>query len=75
MLMISLPLLICRDPKTMKSAITISFGLTTACFITTFVCKMLATEFLFNLRPEVWAWVPIFIFLPVAFIEFDSMKT
>jgi lipopolysaccharide export system permease protein len=75
MLMISLPLLICRDPKTMKSAITISFGLTTACFITTFVCKMLATEYLFELRPEVWAWMPVFIFLPVAFIEFDAMKT
>ncbi|MHC4757166.1 MAG: LptF/LptG family permease [Planctomycetota bacterium] len=75
MLMISLPLLLCRDPKTMKSAITISFGLTISCFITTFVCKMLATEFLFELRPEVWAWVPVFIFLPVAFIEFDAMKT
>ncbi|MHC4264360.1 MAG: LptF/LptG family permease [Planctomycetota bacterium] len=75
MLMISLPLLICRDPKTMKSAITISFGLTTACFITTFICKMLATEYLFELRPEVWAWMPVFIFLPVAFIEFDAMKT
>ncbi|MHC4133108.1 MAG: LptF/LptG family permease [Planctomycetota bacterium] len=75
MLLISLPLLLCRDPKTMKSAITISFGLTTACYITTFTCKMLATELLFELRPEVWAWVPIFIFLPVAFIEFDAMKT
>jgi lipopolysaccharide export system permease protein len=75
MLMISLPILLCRDPKTMKSAITVSFALTIACYITTFTCKMLATEFMFELRPEVWAWMPVFIFLPVAFIEFDSMKT
>jgi len=75
MLMISLPLLMCRDPKTMKSAITISFGLTMACYITTFTCKMLATEYIFQLRPEIWAWMPVFIFLPVAFIEFDAMKT
>jgi lipopolysaccharide export LptBFGC system permease protein LptF len=76
MLMISLPILVCRDPKAMKSAILISFVLTTACFIVTFVCKMVATEVFFNqIRPELWAWLPIFIFLPVAFIEFDAMKT
>ena len=76
MLMVSLPILICRDPKTMKSAITISFVLTTLCFITTFVCKMLATEVVFHsVRPELWAWMPVLIFLPIAFIELDSMKT
>ena len=77
MLMVCLPILVCRDPKSMKSAVVISFGVTTACFITTFVCKMLATEVvLFNkVIPELWAWLPIFIFLPVAFIELDSMKT
>jgi lipopolysaccharide export system permease protein len=76
MLMISLPLLVCRDPKSMKSAITISFAITGACFITTFVCKILATEVVFDkVMPELWAWLPVFIFLPVAFIELDSMKT
>lgn len=76
MLLISLPILVCRDPKSMKTAIMISFGATTACFITTFVCKMLSTEmFLAGVRPELWAWIPIFIFLPIAFIELDSMKT
>jgi len=74
MLMISLPILVCRDPKTMKSAIIISFLVTSACFITTFVCKMLATEAVLG-RVEWWAWLPVFIFLPVAFIELDSMKT
>jgi len=77
MLMVSLPVLICRDPRTMKSAILVSFVLTAACFVTTFVCKMLATEVIFGnrVRPELWAWLPIFIFLPVAFIELDSMRT
>ncbi|OHB76120.1 MAG: hypothetical protein A2Z25_18880 [Planctomycetes bacterium RBG_16_55_9] len=76
MLMLSLPLLVCRDPKSMKSAITISFAVTGACFVTTFVCKILATEVVFDkVMPELWAWLPIFIFLPVAFIELDAMKT
>lgn len=76
MLMIALPILVCRDPKAMKSAIMISFAATTACFIVTFACKMVATEVFFNkVRPELWAWVPVFIFLPIAFIEIDSMKT
>lgn len=76
MLMISLPILVCRDPRAMKSAIMISFATTTACFITTFVCKMFASEYIFDrVIPELWAWLPVFIFLPVAFIELDSMKT
>lgn len=75
MLLISLPLLVCRDPKTMKTAMVMSFIVTTACFIITFVCKLLAAEVLFNIMPEVWAWLPIIIFFPVAFVELDSMKT
>ena len=76
MLMVSLPLLVCRDPKSMKSGIMISFALTTACFILTFVCKMMAVEVFFErVIPEFLAWLPVFIFLPIAFIEIDSMKT
>jgi len=76
MLMISLPLLVCRDPKSVKSAVMISFALTGACFITSFACKILATEVIFDkVMPELWAWLPVFIFLPIAFIELDSMKT
>ncbi len=77
MLMVSLPVLVCRDPKTMKSAVLISFATTTGCFITTFVCKILATEAVFGGRimPELWAWLPVFIFMPIAFVELDSMKT
>ena len=76
MLMISLPILVCRDPKAMKSAVIISFGTTSACFITTFVCQILATEEIFaRIIPEFWAWIPVIIFLPIAIIELDSMKT
>ncbi|HUT28855.1 MAG TPA: LptF/LptG family permease [Sedimentisphaerales bacterium] len=74
MLMVCLPILVCRDPKSMKSAVVISFGLTALCLITTFVCKMLATEAALG-RIEFWAWLPVFIFLPVAVIELDAMKT
>ena len=76
MLMISLPILVCRDPKSMKSAIFFSFAMTGGCFITTFVCKLLTTEYVFHrVMPELWAWLPVFIFLPIAFIQLDSMKT
>jgi lipopolysaccharide export LptBFGC system permease protein LptF len=77
MLMVSLPVLVCRDPKATKSAVMVSLGLTAACAVTTFVCKMLSTEpVLFGrLMPEFWAWLPVFIFMPVALIELDSMKT
>jgi lipopolysaccharide export system permease protein len=77
MLLISLPILVCRDPKTMKSAVMVSFGITSLCFVTTFVCKMLATEQVVfdKVIPEFWAWLPVFIFLPIAFIALDSMKT
>lgn len=76
MLMVSLPVLICRDPRNMKSAIVVSFALTATCFVTTFACKMLATEVVFaRIMPEFWPWVPLFIFLPIAIIELDSMRT
>jgi lipopolysaccharide export system permease protein len=77
MLIISLPVLVCRDPKSMKSAIMISFGLTSACFVIVFVSKMLATEqIIFNrVIPEFWAWLPVFIFVPAALVVLDAMKT
>ena len=77
MLMVSLPVLICRDPKAMKSAIIVSFALTAACFVAMFACKMLSTEVIFagRVMPELWAWLPVFVFLPVAFIELDAMRT
>jgi lipopolysaccharide export system permease protein len=76
MLMVGLPVLVCREPKAMKSAIMASFGITVACFLVTFFAKMVATEVMFNkIIPEVWAWLPIFIFSPIAVVELDSMKT
>lgn len=76
MLMVCLPILVCRDPKSMKTAVMISFATTGACFIVTFICRMLAVEVVFNrVLPELWAWLPVFIFAPIALIELDSMKT
>ncbi|HPD47689.1 MAG TPA: LptF/LptG family permease [Anaerohalosphaeraceae bacterium] len=76
MLLVALPVLVCRDPKRLKSAIMSSFGITGACFVVTFVCEMMATEVFFDrIRPELWAWAPVFIFLPIAIIEIDGMKT
>jgi len=75
MLLVCLPILVCRDPKSMKSAIMISFAMVGACFVTTFICKMLAPEAHSFYQIGFWAWVPVFIFLPLALIELDSMKT
>jgi lipopolysaccharide export system permease protein len=76
MLLVALPVLVCRDPRDMKTAILISFAASTGCFVLTFVCKMFATEVFFNqVRPELWAWAPIFLFIPIAFVQLDSMKT
>jgi hypothetical protein len=60
----------------MKSAIAISFAITAASLVVGFVCKLLATEELFGIVvPELWSWMPVFIFAPIAFLELDSMKT
>ncbi len=77
MLMVSLPVLICRDPRMMKSRIMVSFALTATCFVVTFLCKMLATEVVIagRVMPELWAWLPLFIFVPIAFIELDTIQT
>jgi len=76
MLLVALAVLVCRDPRDMKSAIAISFATTAGCFVLIFICKMFATEVFMNqIRPELWAWAPIFIFVPVAFVQMDAMKT
>jgi lipopolysaccharide export system permease protein len=74
MLMVCLPVLVCRDPKSMKTAVMIGFTLSGTCMIAAFACKMLAAEAVLN-RVELWAWLPVFIFLPIALVQIDSMKT
>jgi len=76
MLLVALPILVCRDNKSMKAAIMISFLTTGACFIAVFVCKMFATEELFGfIRPDIWVFMPVVLFLPIAVLEIDAMKT
>lgn len=73
-LLVSLPVLVCRQPKNIKSAVLKSFGLSTLCFAVIILSKVAAAQAIF-FRPELWSWLPVIIFLPVAFIEIDSMKT
>ncbi|MHC4632151.1 MAG: LptF/LptG family permease [Planctomycetota bacterium] len=75
MLMVCLPILVCRDPKSTKSATMISFAMVGVCFIATFICEMLAPEASDFYRIGFWAWMPVLVFLPIAFIKLDSMKT
>lgn len=76
MLLVALPVLVCRDAKAMKTAIIVSFITTLGCFVMNFVCKMLGTEVFFNqIRPDFWAWLPVILFSVVAVLEVDSMKT
>ena len=75
MLMVCLPILVCRDPKSTKSAAMMSFAMVGVCFIATFICEMLAPEADSFYRIGFWAWLPVFVFLPIAFIKLDSMKT
>jgi len=75
MLLVCLPILVCRDPKSMKSAVMVSFSMVGVCFVITFICKMLAPEADSFYQIGFWAWLPVFIFLPTAFIELDLMKT
>lgn len=76
MLLLALPLLVCRDPKHMKTAVMYSFAMTFACFVVAAVCKMLATEVFFqHVWPELWAWAPVIIFFPIACLELEAMRT
>lgn len=76
MLMLALPVLVCRDPKEMKSAILQSFLMTLICFLVVFLSSLFATEPIGGqIRPALFCWLPIFIFLPIAILRIDSMRT
>lgn len=76
MLMVALPVLVCRDPRDMKTAILISFLTTAACYSVAFLSSLFATEvFLGQVRPAMFSWLPIFIFFPIAIVQIDAMRT
>ncbi|HEV58162.1 MAG TPA: LptF/LptG family permease [Phycisphaerales bacterium] len=76
MLLLALPVLVVRDPKVLKSAILKAFSLVILCFSVATLCRMFAAEEIFGrVLPEVWTWAPIILFVPVAFMELDAMKT
>jgi len=76
MLMVALPVLVCRDPRDMKTAILTSFLTTAACFLVAFLCSLFATEVIFGqVRTALFSWLPIAIFFPIALIQIDTMRT
>ncbi|ARN56754.1 LptF/LptG family permease [Sedimentisphaera salicampi] len=76
MLMVALPVLVCRDKKQMKFAALKSFSITAACFIFTFACKIVATEpIMGKIMPDFWAALPVIVFMPIAVVEMSSIKT
>ncbi len=76
MLMVALPVLVCRDPRDIKSAILRSFMITAACFTVAFLSSLYATEpFFGRVHPALFSWLPIFIFFPIALVEIDAMPT
>jgi lipopolysaccharide export LptBFGC system permease protein LptF len=76
MLLIGLPLVVSRDPRYLKTSIMRCFTVTTCCFLVGFICKIFATEEIFGqIVPHIWVWAPIIIFMPIAIIELDAMKT
>lgn len=76
MLMVALPVLVCRDPRAMKTAILVSFATTASCFLVVFLCRLFATEVIFgHVWPAFWTWTPIFLFFSIAVVQIDSMRT
>jgi len=76
MLMVALPVLVCRDPRAMKTAILVSFLTTASCFLVVFLCRLFATEVIFgHVWPAFWTWTPIFVFFSIAVVQIDSMRT
>lgn len=76
MLMVALPVLVCRDPRDMKTAILTSFLTTAACFSVAFLCSLFATEVIFGqVRTALFSWLPIAVFFPIALIQIDTMRT
>ena len=72
MLLLGLPLLVSRERRSTKTAIFLTLLGSGGCFVTTFVCKLLAGG---TLDPLLAAWMPIVVFLPLSVLAFDGLKT
>ncbi|MDH7598165.1 MAG: LptF/LptG family permease [Sedimentisphaerales bacterium] len=77
MLLIGLSVLMCRDPRYVKTAVLRCLALTGLCHILTFLAKVLSVEpWLFGRPiPQLWAWLPVIVFLPVGLVALDSVQT
>ena len=72
MLLLGLPLLVSRERRSTKTAVFLTLLGSGGCFVSTFVCKLLAGG---TLDPLLAAWLPIVVFLPLSVLAFDGLKT
>ena len=72
MLLLGLPLLVSRERRSTKTAIFLALLGSGGCFVTTFMCKLLAGG---AIDPLIAAWLPIVVFLPLSVLAFDGLKT
>lgn len=72
MLLLGLPMLVSRERRNTKTALALSLLGPAACFIVTFACKLLGGA---ELGPMIAAWLPLLIFMPLAVLALEEIKT
>jgi lipopolysaccharide export system permease protein len=78
LLVLAIPAVLTFDAKTLKTAATQCLTLIGLAMSTVFLCQQLAGKAPLGwvaTWPALMAWMPIFIFAPVAFVLFDRVKT
>lgn len=82
MLLLGLPLLVSRERRSTKTSILLTMLGAGGCFIATFACKLMIGEDIFGgffgspyFSYALLAWVPIIVFMPLAVLALDSIKT
>jgi lipopolysaccharide export system permease protein len=72
MLLLGLSALVSREQRKTKVALTLSLVGPGTCFIVTFACKLLGGN---TLDPMIAAWLPLLIFMPLAILALEEIKT
>lgn len=80
LLLLAIPSVLTREPGTLKQAALKAGILSALCMILAFITRQLAGnppagERWINLWPALMAWVPIFLFLPIAMFLLDRLQT
>ena len=72
MLLLGLSMLVSREQRKTKVALTLSLLGPGTCFMVTFACKLLGGN---ELDPLFAAWLPLLIFMPLAILALEEIKT